>query len=45
MRVALIAAAVGVVLLGIIPGQLLEAAEKSAATLVPAAANVLTLRP
>jgi NADH-quinone oxidoreductase subunit N len=45
MKVALIAAAVGVMLLGIVPGQLLRAAEKSAAKLVPAAASALTLRP
>jgi NADH-quinone oxidoreductase subunit N len=43
MKVALLIAAVGVVLLGIVPGELLKAAEKSAATLVPAAASVLTL--
>ena len=43
MKVALLIAAVGVMLLGIVPGQLLKAAEKSASTLVPAAASVLTL--
>jgi NADH-quinone oxidoreductase subunit N len=43
MRFALIVAAAGVMLLGILPGTLLEAAEKSAAALVPTAANALTL--
>ncbi|MGH7467048.1 MAG: NADH-quinone oxidoreductase subunit N [Longimicrobiales bacterium] len=40
MRVALIAAALGVVLLGLLPGELLEAAEKSAGAIVPAPASM-----
>jgi NADH-quinone oxidoreductase subunit N len=43
MKVALIIAAVGVILLGVIPGTLLEAAQNSAAALLPAAAKALTL--
>jgi NADH-quinone oxidoreductase subunit N len=44
MRIALIAAAVGVVLLGIVPGELLEAAEKSAGAIVPTPANMTLSR-
>ena len=43
MKVALLIAAIGVVLLGVVPGRLLDAAEKSAATLVTTAAPGLTL--
>ena len=43
LKFALIVAAVGVFLLGIVPGELLEAAEKSAADLIGAPAAGLTL--
>ena len=43
LAAVLLVAAAGVILLGILPGELLEAAERSAAGLLPGTAAGLTL--